>query len=128
MGLNLDWKKLEKVLKKIIKISLDENPSIVRIDIKDKDFMESKLGHNLIGTEASISQLLIAYIEDKNINPKIEVNREENYILLDLETVEDAKKIENFFQDFFFGDILNNMLEALFGAFGSTYGTENISK
>ncbi|MFO7795629.1 MAG: hypothetical protein ACQERB_01910 [Promethearchaeati archaeon] len=126
MGLNIEWEKLKKVLNDIIEISLDEDSSSVKINISDKDFMESKLGRNLIGSEDSINLLLNNYIKDKNIKPKIEINREENSILLSLDNNHDAKKIQKFFEDFFFGDILKNMIEALFGAFGGMYGTENI--
>jgi len=126
MGLNIEWEKLKKVLNEIIKISMDEDSSSVKINISDKDFMESKLGRNLIGSEASINLLLNNYIKDKNIKPKIQVNREENYILLKLDNNQDAKEIQKFFRDFFFGDILKNMIETLFGAFGGMYGTENI--
>ncbi|TFF84929.1 MAG: hypothetical protein EU518_01985 [Promethearchaeota archaeon] len=126
MGLNIEWEKLKKVLNEIIEISLDEDSSLVKIHISDKDFMESKLGRNIIGSEASINLLLNNYIKDKSIKPKIEINREENNIFLKLENNRDAKKIQKFFQDFFFGDILKNMIEALFGAFGGMYGSENI--
>jgi len=123
MSINLDWEKIKEDMKRSINLTINKDTHSVRIDILDEKFIEDQMSGNLIQSEASLKHLMNGYIE-KTINPKIEVNREENFIILELENEEDTQKIYDFFYKFFFGDILKNMIEALFGAFGSMYGTD----
>lgn len=123
MSTNLDWEKIKEDMKKSINLTINKNTHSVRIDILDEDFIENQVSGNLIQSEASLKQFMNGYIE-KTIKPKIKVNRDENFIILELNNKEDTQIIYDFFSKFFYGDILKNMIEALFGAFGSMYGTE----
>lgn len=125
MSKNLDWEQIKKDMEKSINLKIDEEAFLVRIDILDEEFIKKQMSGSLIQNEASLKQLMEGYIEDKSIDPEIEINREENYILLKLDNREDTFIIYNFFKEFFFGDILKDMIEALFGAFGAMYGTND---
>ncbi|MBD3215961.1 MAG: hypothetical protein GF311_25340 [Candidatus Lokiarchaeota archaeon] len=124
MSKNIEWEKIKEDMKKAINLTIDQENYQVEIEILDKELIDKQLSGNLIQSEASLQQLLKGYVEDKTINPKITINQETNRILLDFDNQQDAQTIYNFFEKFFFGDILKTMIEALFGAFGGMYGSD----
>jgi hypothetical protein len=124
MSENIEWEKIKEDMKKAINLTIDQEKNQVKIEILDKELIDNQLSGNFIQNEVSLQKLLKGYVEDKTIKPKITINQERNHILLDFNNQQDAHTIYNFFEKFFFGDILKTMVEALFGAFGGIYGNE----
>ena len=123
---HLNWDEIKENLQKAVELEKIMNDLSIKITIKDSNIQENQYLGKMLKTEDEMKQSLSAFINDgKPIDCDVEVNQEERYILLKFREKKMWKKTYELFNDLFFGDYLKKMIEAMMGAFGGIFGSED---
>ncbi len=123
---NFNWEEIKEKLAKAVKLEKNKADLSVKIIIKELDIEENQIIGNILKSEKEMKQSLAQFInQGKPVNCEVEVNQDEKFILLKFNEIKMWQKTYEFFNDFFFGDYLKKMIEAMMGAFGGIFGKDN---
>lgn len=119
---NFNWEEIKEKLAKAVKLEKNKADLSVKIIIKELDIEENQIIGNILKSEKEMKQSLAQFInQGKPVNCEVEVNQDEKFILLTFNEIKMWQKTYEFFNDFFFGDYLKKMIEAMMGAFGGIF-------
>jgi hypothetical protein len=123
---NFNWEEIKEKLAKAVKLEKNKADLSVKIIIKELDIEENQIIGNILKSEKEMKQSLAQFInQGKPVNCEVEVNQDEKFILLKFNEIKMWQKTYEFFNDFFFGDYLKKMIEAMMGAFGGIFGKDD---
>jgi len=119
---NFNWEEIKEKLVKAVKLEKNKADLSVKIIIKELDIEDNQIIGNILKSEKEMKQSLAQFInQGKPVNCEVEVNQDEKFILLKFNEIKMWQKTYEFFNDFFFGDYLKKMIEAMMGAFGGIF-------
>jgi hypothetical protein len=126
MSDDFNWQKMKAKFKDSVKIEKELHNTSIDITFLDDKLIEDDMIIMIIKNKRGLENSLKHYIDiDRSIKYDIEIVKNQNKIIITFEEEEIVDKAYNFFKDFFHGDLLKDMVEALFGAFGRFYGEDN---
>lgn len=122
----LNWSEMKAKLENSVEIQQMEEDLKIIVDIYTEEIKENGLITDLLQNKEQLKRTIGEYKNDGTpINCLIEIERKEGKIILSFEKESEYDKSLEFLEEFFYGDILKTMLEAMFGAFGNRFRNDN---
>jgi hypothetical protein len=126
MNEDFDWQKIKAKFEDSVKIQKELHNASIEITFLDDNLIEDNMITMIIKNKRGLEDSLRHYINiDRSIKYDIKIVKNQNKVIITFEEEEIIDIAYNFFKDFFHGDLLKDMVEALFGAFGRFYGEDN---
>jgi hypothetical protein len=122
----LNWSEMKAKLENSVKIQQIEEELKIIVSIDTKKIKENGLITGLLKNKEQLKRTIGEYKNDGTpINCEIEIKKKEGKIILYFKEESEYDKSLEFLKEFFHGDILKTMLEAMFGAFGNHFRNDN---
>jgi hypothetical protein len=122
----LNWSEMKAKLENSVEIQQMEEDLKIIVDIDTEEIKENGLITDLLQNKEQLKRTIGEYKNDGTpINCIIEIKKQEGKIILSFEKESEYDKSLEFLKEFFYGDILKTMLEAMFGAFGNRFQNDN---
>ncbi|MEJ2276557.1 MAG: hypothetical protein P8Y70_02235 [Candidatus Lokiarchaeota archaeon] len=126
MNHKIEWEKIRSKFNESIKIKKDAERNRVIISFLDSDLLENDMFKLILENESGLKDTLRNYTRiSEPINYDIEIDKNSNVIIITFKRKKVMDQSYDFFEELFHGDLLKEMIEAIFGAFGGFYGNDS---
>jgi len=120
----LNWEEIKAKLQKSIKLEKNEKDLSVKIIVLEPNIQDDQIVGNMLKNEAEMKQSLTQFLGKKKLlDCDIKINQPGKNIKLTFRDKTDFTSVYNLLNDMFFGDYFKEMVEALKGAFGESFGS-----
>ncbi len=123
---NFNWEDIKEKLQKAVELEKKSDDLSIKIIIKGSNIEENELVGNMLKSEVEMKQSLARFVnEGKPVECEVEVNQIQKFILIKFRDHQMWNKTYDLLSEMFFGDYFKKMIEAMMGAFGRMFGTED---
>jgi len=120
----LNWEEIKAKLQKSIKLEKNEKDLSVKITILEPTVQDDQMIGNMLKNEDEMKQSLTQFLGKKKLlDCDIKINQPGKNIKLTFRDKMDFNSVHNLLNAMFFGDYFKDMVEALKGAFGESFGS-----
>jgi len=120
----LNWEEIKAKLQKSIKLEKNEKDLSVKITVLEPTVQDDQMVGNMLKNEDEMKQSLTKFLGKKKLlDCDIKINQPGKNIKLTFRDKTDFTSVYNLLNDMFFGDYFKEMVEALKGAFGESFGS-----
>jgi len=120
----LNWEEIKAKLQKSIKLEKNEKDLSVKITILEPTVQDDQMIGNMLKNEDEMKQSLTQFLGKKKLlDCDIKINQPGKNLKLTFRDKMDFNSVHNLLNDMFFGDYFKDMVEALKGAFGESFGS-----